>query len=79
MRVTRAFSRLLALEGIWVRQVQFLADRVVVSVALRRRRLVCPLCGFSTPHRHNRQRSTRAGGTRSGGLAAGAPGAAQAA
>lgn len=31
------------------------SDRVVVWVALRRRRLCCPLCGFSTPHRHNRQ------------------------
>src|SRR5512135_240069 len=56
MRVTRAFSRLLDLEGMWVRRVEFLGDRVVVSVALRRRRLICPLCGFSTPHRHNRQR-----------------------
>jgi transposase len=55
MRVTRAFSRLLGLEGIWVRQVQFFSDRVVVLVALRRRRLVCPLCSFSTPHRHNLQ------------------------
>jgi len=38
-----------------VRRVQFTTDRVVVGVALRRRRLHCPLCGFSTPHRHNRQ------------------------
>jgi len=55
MRVNAGFSRLLRLDGIWVRRVQFNADRVVVSVALRRRRLRCPLCEFSTPHRHNRQ------------------------
>jgi hypothetical protein len=55
MRVNAGFSRLLRLDGIWVRWVQFNADRVLVSVALRRRRLRCPLCVFSTPHRHNRQ------------------------
>ena len=55
VRASRAFSRLLNLDGIWVRQVQFHADRVVVSVALRRRRLQCPLCEFSTRHRHNQQ------------------------
>ncbi len=55
MRVNAGFSRLLRLDGIWVRGVQFNADRVVVWVALRRRRLRCPLCEFSTPHRHNRQ------------------------
>ncbi len=56
MRVNAGFSRLLRLGGIWVRGVQFDADRVVVWVALRRRRLICPLCGYSTPHRHNQQR-----------------------
>lgn len=56
MRVNAGFSRLLRLDGIWVRRVQFNTDRVVVWVALRRRRLQCPLCSFSTPHRHNRQR-----------------------
>jgi transposase len=55
VRVNAGFSRLLRLDGIWVRGVQFNADRVVVSVALRRRRLRCPLCSFSTPHRHNQQ------------------------
>jgi transposase len=39
----------------WVRGVQFGADRVVVSVVLRRHRLCCPLCGYSTRYRHNRQ------------------------
>jgi transposase len=57
VRVSRAFSRLLDLNGIWVRQVQFFSDRVVVVVALRRRRLICPLCSYSTPHRHNQQAS----------------------
>ena len=55
MRVNAGFSRLLRLDGIWVRRVAFEADRVVVWVSLRRRRLRCPLCEFSTPHRHNRQ------------------------
>lgn len=53
MRVSTAFSRLLRLEGVWVRGVRFEPDRVVVRVALRRRRLVCPGCSFSTPHRHD--------------------------
>lgn len=53
MRVSAAFSSLLGLEGVHVRRVRFEADRVVVAVALRRRRLVCPRCSFSTPHRHD--------------------------
>jgi transposase len=48
VRVTTAFSMLLRLEGVWVRNVSFGADRVRVEVALRRRRLVCPLCAYST-------------------------------
>lgn len=55
MRVSAAFSRLLRLDGVWVRDVTFNDDRVVVEVALRRRRLVCPQCGYSTPHRVHRQ------------------------
>ena len=53
MRVTAGFSRLLRLPGVVVRDVRFEVDRVVVEVALRRRRLTCPLCSFSTPHRHD--------------------------
>jgi transposase len=53
VRVTAAFSRLLRLDGVVVRDVRFAPDRVVVEVALRRRRLVCPRCGFCTPHRHD--------------------------
>jgi transposase len=56
MRVTAGFSRLLRLDGVWIRDVQFNDDRVLVTVALRRRRLVCPEFGYSTRYRHNRQR-----------------------
>jgi transposase len=55
MRVTSAFSRLLDLPGVWVRSVSFEPDRVRVSVALRRRRLHCPKCSYSTRHRENKQ------------------------
>jgi len=55
MRVCTAFSRLLRLDGVWVRAVRFAPDRVIVTVALRRRRLICPCCAYSTRHRHNRQ------------------------
>ncbi len=49
MRVSSAFNRMLDLEGVWVREVD-LDDpaAVVVTVALRRRKLVCPLCDFTT-------------------------------
>jgi transposase len=55
MRVTSAFSRLLRLEGVWVRGVEFLADRVVVRVVLRRQRLICPVCGYETMAREGVQ------------------------
>jgi transposase len=55
MRVTSAFSRLLDLPGVWVRSVSLEPDRVRVSVALRRRRLHCPKCSYSTRHRENKQ------------------------
>jgi transposase len=51
VRVTTAFSRLLCLPGVWVRKVRFEPDRVIVEVAFRRRRLVCPECGYSTAAR----------------------------
>ena len=47
MRVTTAFSRLLRLPGVWVRKVRFEPDRVIVEVALCRRRLICPECEYS--------------------------------
>ncbi len=51
MRVTSAFSRLVRLPGVWVKKVRFQPDRVIVEVALRRRRLQCPRCQFSTAAR----------------------------
>ena len=56
MRVTAAFKRLLGLPGTNVTAVEFQVDRVVVDVRLRRRRLVCPHCGWTTRARHNLQR-----------------------
>jgi transposase len=55
MRVTAAFSRLLDLPGVWVEKVRFEPDRVVVWVALRRKKLVCPKCSYSTMARENEQ------------------------
>jgi len=55
VRVTTAFSRLLNLTGVWVRQVQFEPGRVVVEVALERRRLLCPLCEYSTASRKDKR------------------------
>jgi len=55
VRVTAAFSRLLKLSGVRVTNVAFEADRVVVWVALRRRRLHCPKCSYRTRHRYNLQ------------------------
>src|SRR5213078_3152827 len=51
VRVSSAFSRLVRLPGVWVKDVRFQPDRVVVEVALRRRRLQCPRCEFSTAAR----------------------------
>jgi transposase len=48
VRITTAFSRLLRLDGVWVRKVSFEPGCVVVWVVLRRRRLCCPECGYLT-------------------------------
>lgn len=48
MRVTTAFKRLLRLEGVNVTGVEFGTGAVVVTVALRRRKLRCPLCPHQT-------------------------------
>lgn len=53
MRVTTAFNRLLDLDGVNVTGVEFEADVVVATVALRRRSLLCPVCGYSTRHRYD--------------------------
>jgi len=55
VRVTAAFSLLLDLSGIWVKKVRFDPDRVVVWVALRRKKLCCPKCSYSTMARENVQ------------------------
>lgn len=48
MRVTTAFKRLLRLDGVNVTGVEFGTGAVVVTVALRRRKLHCPVCGHQT-------------------------------
>ncbi|MDA8360081.1 MAG: hypothetical protein M0Z95_28140 [Actinomycetota bacterium] len=53
MRVTAAFSRLLALPEVWVREVAFEPGVVVVSIVLRRRLLICPLCSHTTSARYD--------------------------
>jgi hypothetical protein len=55
VRVTTAFNRLLDLPGVSVTDVSFGEDRVIVDVALTRRRLACPEagCGFTTRARYD--------------------------
>lgn len=53
MRVTTAFKRLLRLDGVNVTDVVFGINVITVTVALRRRRLVCPHCGYKTSARYD--------------------------
>jgi len=53
VRVTAAFNKILGLLGACVSKVAFESARVVVTVRLRRRRLVCPHCAFSTAARYD--------------------------
>jgi transposase len=55
VRVTTAFSRLLRLPGVRVRDVEFGESTVTVTVGLTRRKLICPEpgCGFSTGARYD--------------------------
>lgn len=53
MRVTTAFNRLLRLDGVNVTSVIFGINVITVTVALRRRRLECPHCGFKTSARYD--------------------------
>ena len=53
MRITTAFSRLLRLDAVNVTAVVFGLNVIVVSVALKRRRLVCPHCEYSTRWRYD--------------------------
>ena len=53
MRVTTAFKRLLRLDGVNVTAVVFGLNVITVTVALRRRRLICPHCGYKTRFRYD--------------------------
>jgi transposase len=53
VRVTTAFKRLLRLDGVNVTSVVFGVNAIVVVVALRRRRLICPHCGHTTSARYD--------------------------
>lgn len=53
MRATTAFKRLLRLDGVRVTAVEFLPALIVVTVALRRTRLVCPHCRYATSGRRD--------------------------
>lgn len=53
MRVTTAFNRLLKLDGANVTAVTIGSDMVVVEVRLRRRKLLCPECGYATRSRYD--------------------------
>lgn len=53
MRVTTAFFRVLRPDGVNVTSVVFGISTITVTVALRRRRLVCPHCGYRTRFRYD--------------------------
>jgi transposase len=48
VRIRTVFNHLLCLQGAWVREVEFRADAVVVSVARRQRKHRCPRCKYAT-------------------------------
>ncbi len=53
MRVTTVFKRLLRLDGVNVTSVVFGINVITVTVVLRRQRLVCSHCSFSTAARYD--------------------------
>jgi transposase len=53
VRVTTAFNRLLKLDGVNVTDVVIGAGTVTVEVALRRRKLRCPECDYTTGGRYD--------------------------
>ena len=53
MRITTAFNRLLKLDGANVTAVAIGDDTVTVEVRLRRRKLACPECDFTTWARYD--------------------------
>jgi transposase len=55
VRVTTAFNRLVRLDGVNVTGVEFTDTAVRVMVGLKRRRLVCPVCGWSTAARYDQR------------------------
>ena len=57
MRVTTVFNRLLDLDGVNVQRVDFVGDTVEVTVALRRRKLVCPECDYVTAARYDTRKA----------------------
>jgi transposase len=56
VRATTLLNRVLGLPGVRVRAVAIEDNEVRVSVGLRRRRLVCPRCSYSTRHRYDTRR-----------------------
>jgi transposase len=53
VRHTTLLKRLMDLPGVNVTDVEFLADKVVVTVALSRKKLVCPECAYTTNARYD--------------------------
>ena len=53
MRDTTLFKRLMDLPGVNVTDVEFLADKVMVTVTLARQKLICPECDYTTKARYD--------------------------
>jgi transposase len=53
VRDTTLFKRLMDLPGVNVAKVDFLADKVVVTVTLARQKLICPECAYTTKARYD--------------------------
>ena len=53
MRDTTLFKRLMDLPGVNVTEVDFLADKVVVTVTLQRKKLIRPECAYTTRARYD--------------------------
>ena len=68
MRVSTALNRMLGLPGVWVRDVAFGSEAVIVTVVLRAKEPVCSGCGARglkiKEHREKRWRALDVGGLR---------------
>ena len=53
MRASTLLNAVLELPGVRVSKAAVVGGEVRVTVRLRRRRLGCPRCGFSTRHRYD--------------------------